>query len=70
VRPRRAARHPARDHRQAQRRDQCRPRRPRHLARPPRLAAPIFYTPDGFGVYVAQEVEKWGKVIASGAKPD
>jgi tripartite-type tricarboxylate transporter receptor subunit TctC len=40
-----------------------------------RLAAvattPIFYTPDGFGAYVAQEVAKWGKVIkASGAKPD
>jgi tripartite-type tricarboxylate transporter receptor subunit TctC len=40
-----------------------------------RLAAvgttPIFYTPDGFGAYVAQEVGKWGKVIkASGAKPD
>jgi tripartite-type tricarboxylate transporter receptor subunit TctC len=34
-------------------------------------AAPIFYTPGGFGVYVAQEVEKWGKVIkASGARPD
>jgi len=40
-----------------------------------RLAAvgvtPIFYTPDGFGTYVAQEVEKWGKVIkASGARPE
>jgi tripartite-type tricarboxylate transporter receptor subunit TctC len=34
-------------------------------------AAPIFYTPDGFGTYVAQEVEKWGRVIrASGARPD
>jgi tripartite-type tricarboxylate transporter receptor subunit TctC len=30
---------------------------------------PIFYTPDGFGAYVAQEVDKWGKVIrASGVK--
>jgi tripartite-type tricarboxylate transporter receptor subunit TctC len=32
-----------------------------------RLAAvattPIFYTPAGFGTYVAGEVEKWGKVI-------
>ena len=40
-----------------------------------RLAAvgvtPIFYTPDGFGTYVAQEVEKWGKVIkAAGARPE
>jgi tripartite-type tricarboxylate transporter receptor subunit TctC len=40
-----------------------------------RLAAvgvtPIFYTPDGFGAYVAQEVEKWGKVIkASGVRPE
>jgi tripartite-type tricarboxylate transporter receptor subunit TctC len=30
---------------------------------------PIFYTPDGFGAYIAQEVDKWGKVIhASGVK--
>ena len=30
---------------------------------------PIFYTPDGFGAYVAQEIDKWGKVIrASGVK--
>jgi tripartite-type tricarboxylate transporter receptor subunit TctC len=30
---------------------------------------PIFYTPDGFGGYVAQEIDKWGKVIrASGVK--
>jgi tripartite-type tricarboxylate transporter receptor subunit TctC len=38
-----------------------------------RLAAagttPIFYTPDGFGAYMAQEIDKWGKVIrASGVK--
>jgi tripartite-type tricarboxylate transporter receptor subunit TctC len=40
-----------------------------------RLAAvattPIFYTPEGFGAYLAQEVEKWGRVIkVSGAKPE
>jgi tripartite-type tricarboxylate transporter receptor subunit TctC len=30
---------------------------------------PIFYTPDGFGAYVAQEIEKWGRVIhVSGVK--
>jgi tripartite-type tricarboxylate transporter receptor subunit TctC len=30
---------------------------------------PIFYTPDGFGAYIAREVDKWGKVIrASGVK--
>jgi tripartite-type tricarboxylate transporter receptor subunit TctC len=30
---------------------------------------PIFYTPDGFGAYIAQEVDKWGKVIhSSGVK--
>jgi tripartite-type tricarboxylate transporter receptor subunit TctC len=32
-----------------------------------RLAAvgttPIVYTPDGFGAYMAQEIDKWGKVI-------
>jgi tripartite-type tricarboxylate transporter receptor subunit TctC len=38
-----------------------------------RLAAvgttPIVYTPDGFGAYMAQEVDKWGKVIrASGVR--
>jgi tripartite-type tricarboxylate transporter receptor subunit TctC len=30
---------------------------------------PLFYTPDGFGEYMAQEIDKWGKVIrASGVK--
>jgi tripartite-type tricarboxylate transporter receptor subunit TctC len=30
---------------------------------------PIFYTSEGFGAYVAQEIDKWGKVIrASGVK--
>jgi tripartite-type tricarboxylate transporter receptor subunit TctC len=30
---------------------------------------PIVYTPDGFGAYMAQEIEKWGKVIrASGVR--
>jgi tripartite-type tricarboxylate transporter receptor subunit TctC len=38
-----------------------------------RLAAvgttPIVYTPDGFGAYMAREVDKWGKVIrASGVR--
>jgi tripartite-type tricarboxylate transporter receptor subunit TctC len=38
-----------------------------------RLAAvgtsPIVYAPDGFGAYMAQEVDKWGKVIrASGVR--
>jgi tripartite-type tricarboxylate transporter receptor subunit TctC len=38
-----------------------------------RLAAvgttPIFYSPDGFGAYMAQEIDKWGKVIrASGVR--
>ena len=40
-----------------------------------RLAAvattPIFFTPAGFGAYVAGEVEKWGKVIrAANIKPE
>jgi len=40
-----------------------------------RLAAvattPIFYTPAGFGAYVAGEVEKWGKVVrAANIKPE
>jgi tripartite-type tricarboxylate transporter receptor subunit TctC len=30
---------------------------------------PIFYTPDGFGAYVAKEIQKWAKVIrVSGVK--
>ncbi len=40
-----------------------------------RLAAvattPIFYTPDGFGAYMAGEVEKWAKVVrAANIKPE
>jgi tripartite-type tricarboxylate transporter receptor subunit TctC len=40
-----------------------------------RLAAvattPIFYSPAGFGTYLAGEVEKWGKVVrAANIKPD
>jgi tripartite-type tricarboxylate transporter receptor subunit TctC len=32
-------------------------------------ATPIVYTPDGFGAYMAQEIDKWGMVIrASGVK--
>jgi tripartite-type tricarboxylate transporter receptor subunit TctC len=34
-------------------------------------ATPIFYTPEGFGAYVAAEVDKWGKVIkAAGVRPE
>jgi hypothetical protein len=32
---------------------------------------PIFYTPAGFGAYMAAEVEKWGKAIrAAHITPD
>ena len=39
-----------------------------------RLAAlattPIFYTPAGFGAYMAAEVEKWGMIRAANITPD
>jgi tripartite-type tricarboxylate transporter receptor subunit TctC len=32
---------------------------------------PIFFTPAEFGVYMAAEVDKWGKVVrASGIRPE
>ena len=34
-------------------------------------ATPIFFTPRKFGIYVAAEIEKWGKVVTlSGMKPE
>jgi tripartite-type tricarboxylate transporter receptor subunit TctC len=32
---------------------------------------PILFSPDGFGAYLAAEIEKWGKVIRmAGVKPE
>ena len=73
VRHRRAQEHAGRDHRQAQQGDQCRPRRSRRLRRGlPTWAARHFAgSPAEFGKLIAEETEKWAKVIKfAGIKPE
>ena len=64
VRDRRAARHAARDHLEAQPRDQRRAAGPGGRAKLTALATtPMFFTPDEFGSYIGAEIEKWRKVV-------
>ena len=65
-------RHARRNRRQAQQRDQCRPRRSRDegAARRPRRVRRMPMTPAEFGKLIADETEKWAKVIrAANIKP-
>ena len=65
VRHRRAQEHARRDHRQAQQGDQRRPRRSRRSRRglPTWAATALPGSPADFGKLIAEETEKWGKVI-------
>ena len=73
VRPGRAEGHARRDRRQAQRRGECNPRRSRRRkARFTELGASLLPgSPADFGKLLADETEKWGKVVKfAGAKPE
>ena len=66
-----AKRHACRGHRQNQQRDQCGPRRPQLKARIADFGGtPFALSPSDFGKFIADETEKWGKVIrAANIKP-
>ena len=70
---RRAQEHARRNHRQAQQGDQCGPRRSQDegAACRPGRHADADGSPADFGKLIADETEKWGKVIKfAGIKPD
>ncbi len=58
-------RHSRRDHRQAQQGDQCRPCRSQVGSRMAELGACPSMTPVEFGKFIADETEKWAKVISA-----
>ena len=73
VRHRRAQEHAGRDHRQAQQGDQCRPRRSQDQGAACRSWAAVSLpgSPADFGKLIADETEKWAKVIKfAGIKPE
>ena len=69
---RRAARHARRDRHQAQRRDQCGPRRAEAEERFADMGALLLGgSPAEFGKMIANETDKWGKVVKfAGAKAE
>ena len=72
VRHRRAEEHARRDHRQAQQRDQCRLADPELKARLADLGGTALHgSPADFGKLIAEETEKWAKVVKfSAARPE
>ena len=71
VRHRRAQEYARRNHRQAQQGDQCGPRRSQMKARLADLGGTVLAgSPADFGKLIADETEKWAKVIKFGTKPD
>ena len=72
VRHRRAQEHACRDHRQAQQGDQRRPRRSQDEGTDRRIGGCAeCHDAAEFGKLIADETEKWGKVIrAANIKPD
>ena len=72
VRHRRAQEHARRDHRQAQQGDQCGLADPKMKARLADLGGTVLAgSPADFGKLIADETEKWGKVVrAANIKPE